>query len=285
MEKNTWRIKRKNMTFKQKLDKIIDKNNSLLCVGLDSDYEKIPKFLHKKKYPVFEFNKKIIDATHDLVCAYKPNSAFYEARGACGIIELKLTCDYLHKKYPGILIILDAKRADIGNTNNGYVSYAFNYLQADGLTVNPYLGRETIQPFLDKKEKGIIILCKTSNKGSGEFQDLVINKKPLYKIIAEKVTSEWNVNDNCLMVVGATYPQELKEIRKIVGEMTFLVPGIGSQGGDLDKTVCAGINSKKRGMIINSSRGIIFASSDKDFAKHARIKAKETRNLINRYRI
>lgn len=272
------------MKFQEKLDKIIKKNNSLVCVGLDSDYEKIPQHLKTRKYPIFIFNKKIIDATHDLVCAYKPNSAFYEAQGAEGINQLKLTCDHLRKNYPSTPIILDAKRADIGNTNKGYIKYAFSYLGVDAITLHPYLGMEAILPYLELKDKGFFILCRTSNKGAGEFQDLKINNKPLYKIVAGKVIKQWNKYDNCMLVVGATYPKELAEIRKLVGDLTFLIPGIGAQGGDIEATIKAGLNSKGSGMIVNSSRAITFASSDKDFAQKARQKTIELRNDINKYR-
>ena len=272
------------MYFEEKLNFIIKKNNSLVCVGLDSDINKIPVHVREGKHPQSTFNKAIIDATHDLVCAYKPNSAFYEQRGKGGIEALKITCDYLKEKYPEIVIILDAKRADIGSTNEGSVKFAFDYLGADAVTLHPYLGKEALTPFLERKDKGCIILCRTSNPGAGEFQDLIFNKKPLYKIVAEKVSREWNINNNCMLVAGATYPKELAEVRKIVGEMTLLVPGIGVQGGDVEKTVKAGLNSKKGGMVINSSRGIIFASSGKDFAERARKETEKLRNQINNIR-
>lgn len=260
------------MTFQQKLDRIIRKNNSLVCVGLDSDVKKIDR-------GQYLFNKSIIDATADLVCAYKPNSAFYEGEGAKGIGELLRTCQYIKKSYPEIPIILDAKRADIGNTNNGYARFAFEYLGVDAITVHPYLGEEAIRPFLDYKDKGIIILCRTSNPGAGEFQDLVVKGTPLYEIVADRVVKKWNGNNNCLLVVGATYPQELKRVRKIVGDnMTFLVPGIGAQGGDIEATLKAGLNKKKSGLIINSSRAIIFS-------KAPRQETKKLRDLINKHRI
>lgn len=243
------------MTFQQKLDSVVAKNNSLVCVGLDSDVRKLPRHFEDEKYSQFAFNKAIIDATHDLVCAYKPNSAFYEARGAGGIEELKMTCDYINKTYPEIPIILDAKRGDIGSSNEAYVAYAFDYLGASAITLHPYLGREALQPFLDRKDKGCIILCKTSNPGAGEFQDVGL----LYQRVARNVSSTWNSNGNCMLVVGATYPEELAAVRRIVGDMTILVPGIGTQGGDVEKTVKVSVNSKGTGMIINSSRSIIFA--------------------------
>ncbi len=271
------------MIFQQKLDSIVAKNNSLVCGGLDSDWEKLPEVVKKEDYPQFAFNKAIVDATHDLVCAYKPNSAFYEYLGSEGIRQLKLTCDYIREFYPGIPIILDAKRADIESTNKGYVSYAFDYLGVDAITLNPYLGKEALQPFLDCKNKGCIILCKTSNYGA-EFQMLEFDGEPLYKIVARKVVEEWNTNNNCLLVVGATFPQELAGVRKIAGDITLLIPGIGVQGADLGKTVVAGLNSKKAGMIINSSRSIIFASDGNDFAEKAREEAQKLRKTINQYR-
>jgi len=272
------------MKFQEKLDKIVQKNNSLVCVGLDSDIDKLPEHLKKKKYPQYEFNKEIIDTTHDLVCGYKPNSAFYEARGEDGIKELKMTIDYINNKYPDVISILDAKRADIGSTNEGYIHFIFNYLGVDAVTINPYPGREALKPLLGLIDKGIIIWCKASNPGSGEFQDLLVDGKELYKVIAKKVVHEWNTQGNCLLVVGATYPKELEEVRKIAGDMTFLIPGIGAQGGDVGATVKAGLNSKKAGMIINSARSIIFASKGPDFAEKAREETIILREEINRYR-
>lgn len=269
------------MTFQQKLDKIVKNNNSLVCVGLDSDFNKIPQHLKKQKNPIFAFNKAIINATHDLVCAYKPNIVFYEGEGLKGLLQLVFTIKYLKKNYSQIPIILDAKRGDIGSTNEGYVKYFFDFLKVDAATVNPFLGKEASQPFLDRGDKGIFVLCRTSNPGAGEFQDLQVGNMSLYKKIAESVVERWNQNRNCMLVVGATYPNELKEIRKIVGDMTLLVPGIGAQGGDVEKTVKAGLNSKKAGMIINSSRGIIYASNGLDFAQRAREEAIKLRDQIN----
>lgn len=251
------------MTFLQKLEKAIRKNNSLLCVGLDNSS--------------FEFNKKIIDQTYDLVCAYKPNSAFYEANGAEGIKQLKKTFSYIQKKYPAIPTILDAKRADIGNTNQGYVKFAFDYLRADAITLHPYLGGEALQPFLDQKEKGCFILCKTSNTGAGEFQDIKNENKPIFLTVAINVSENWNKNNNCCLVVGATYPEELSKVRKIVKDMLILVPGIGAQGGDLEKTLKAGLTKDKSGLIISISRAIIFA-------KDIRAESLKYRNEINKYR-
>lgn len=242
--------------------------NSLLCVGLDSDFSKIPEHFLKMKFPQFEFNKWIIEETNEYTAAYKPNSAFYEAQGDKGIRELKMTMEYLTKNYPDIFTILDAKRADVGNTNNGSVSAIFDWLNFDAITLHPYLGEEALKPFLNRKDKVSIILCRTSNPNAGEFQDLEMNGKKLWQIVAEKVAKVWNKNNNCMLVVGATYPEEMKKIREVSGDMTFLVPGIGIQGGDLGVVMKAGINSVGLGLIINSSRGIIFAENPKKEAKN-----------------
>ena len=260
-----------------KYNKRAKKINSLLCVGLDADFVKIPKAFLKKKFPQFEFNKWIIKETHQYATAFKANSAFYEARGDQGIKELKMTMDYLIKNYPDIFLICDCKRADIGNTNQGYIDSFFDWYGFDAITLHPYLGKEALQPFLDRKDKGSIILCRTSNSGAGELQDLTIKGKPLWQIVAEKVSQNWNKNKNCLLVVGATYPKEMKKIRQIVGEMTFLVPGIGAQGGDLKATLKAGLNSVGLGLIINSSRGIIFS-------KNPKIEAQKLRDEIRKYK-
>jgi orotidine-5'-phosphate decarboxylase len=288
------------MTFALKLDAIITKHNSLLCVGLDSNIEKLPQEFKTQEHPQFAFNKYIIDQTHDLVCAYKPNSAFYEACGANGVAELKMTCDYIRENHPEIAIVLDAKRGDIGNTNEGYVKFAFSYLGADAITLHPYLGKEALQPFLDQTEKGCIILCKTSNPGSGEFQNIRCHSREggnleipdrvgddkresgdvtkLYHTVASNIAKNWNTNGNCMLVVGATYPKELAEIRAIAGDMTFLVPGIGAQGGDLKATLVAGLNSAKKGIIINAGRSIIFSENPKEEAEKLRDEINEFRS-------
>lgn len=269
------------MLFKKKFNIIVKKNNSLVCIGLDPVKEKIPKFLLKKTDSFFEFNKAIIDATHDLVCAYKPNIAFYEAEGIKGLKSLEKICHYLRKNYPEIIIVLDAKRADIDSTNLGYSKMAFDFLGVDAITLHPYLGREAIQPFLDLKNKYFFILCKTSNPGAGELQDLKVSKgKKLYIHLADQVVKKWNKNDNCGLVVGATYPKELKEIRKIAKNLIFLIPGIGAQGGNLKETISA---DKSGQYLINSSRGIIYASGKKDFAQAARKKTIKLKKTINNY--
>lgn len=273
------------MTFQQKLNVAIDTNNSLLCVGLDPDLAKMPTHLQGNTAPIFTFNKAIIDATYDLVCAYKPNSAFYEAHGESGLAQLKQTMQYIHEKCPGVPIILDAKRADIGNTNNGYIEFIFDYLEMDAVTLHPYLGKEALEPFLALKDKGLIILCRTSNPGAAEFQDLVAEGRAVYQHVATQVSKEWNSAGNCLLVVGATYPQEMKEIRELVGpDMTFLVPGVGAQGGDVAAIMQAGIGANGRGLIINSARAVLYASSGKDFANAARDEALRTRDQINKFR-
>lgn len=231
------------MTYLTKLKNKWNKGK-FVCVGLDSSDLKL--------------NKSVIDLTFDLVCAYKPNSAFYEAEGVVGLENLKKTIQYIHEKDPEMPVILDAKRADIGNTNEEYAKAVFDNLSADAITVHPYLGKEALQPFLNRAEKGTFVLVRTSNPGAGEFQDLQVDGKPLYQVIAEHVKT-WG--ENAGVVVGATYPEELKKVREIVGDMPILIPGIGAQGGDIAQSVKAGIDSNKQGIIINSSRAIIFSDN------------------------
>lgn len=247
----------------QKLQTRIEQANSMVCVGLDPDYDKLPERFNSEDTPLFEFNKWIIDQTYQSVCAYKPNTAFYEAQGEHGWYQLRLTMEYLSKNYPDIFTICDAKRADIGNTNNGYVQAIFDDLGFDAITLHPYLGQEALQPFLDRADKTCIILCKTSNPGSDEFQDMELDLRrvPLWHYVAEQVADKWNQNQNCMLVTGATYPAQLKQIRQIVGSMPLLVPGIGAQGGDLQAVLEAGLSEDKKGLVINSSRGIIFADN------------------------
>jgi len=265
------------MTVIDKYNARVDRVNSLLCVGLDSDITKLPARFQSSRMPQFDFNSWIIEQTHEFASAYKPNIAFYEARGEAGLVELKQTVDYLRENHPDILTICDAKRADIGSTNIGYVQEIFDWLGFDVVTVNPYLGREALAPFLEREDKGCIILCRTSNPGAGELQDLNIGGELLWAVVARKVCEEWNTLGNCMLVAGATYPDEMRRIREITGEMTFLVPGIGAQGGEVEATVRAGINSEGKGLIINSARGIIFAD---DPASEAR----KLRDEINNYR-
>lgn len=245
-----------------------------LCVGLDPDYEKIPEAARTAgvRETIVSFNRAIIDATKDVACSYKPNAAFYEAHGDEGIAALRETCAYILDTAPDTAIILDAKRADIGNTNLGYVEYAFEYLRADAITLHPYLGAEALQPFLEKKEKGLFILCRTSNPGAKEFQDLDVGGDPLYMHVARSVANDWNKNNNCGLVVGATYPEEIARVRKVAPGLPFLIPGVGSQGGDLKLSVEAAKESEG-GFVIAVSRAVMYASSDSDFADAARTQA------------
>ena len=261
----------------EKYERRADAANSLLCVGLDSDFGRLPAHFRSEPLPQFAFNRWIIEQTHACVSAYKPNIAFYEARGEEGIKALGETMAYLQAHHPDILTICDAKRADIGSTNQGYVAAIFDRLGFDAVTLNPYLGREALAPFLERKDKACIILCRTSNAGAGEFQDLVVGGRPLWYVIAQRVSAEWNVHGNCMLVAGATYPDELARIRALVGEMTLLVPGVGAQGGAIARTVRAGLNAQRKGMIVNASRSVIFAADPAEAAR-------TLRDAINRYR-
>ena len=278
-----------NITFITKLEACWQRDN-FVCVGLDSDYDQLPdaiKAVRPVEDALFHFNREIIDATHDLVCAYKPNAAFYEAQGEAGLRALMNTVNYIREAYSHIPVILDAKRADIGSTNLGYVQSAFDFLGVDAITVHPYLGREALAPFLARKEKGIVVLVKTSNPGSGEFQDLPVGREqePLYLVVARHVAQEWNSNGNCAIVVGATYPEELRRARTLVGDMPILIPGIGTQGGEVAATVQAGQDSRGWGMIISASRSIIFASKRGDFAVATRAATEQLWAEINGYRL
>jgi orotidine-5'-phosphate decarboxylase len=265
------------MNFVEKLNMAVEKNRSLVCVGLDTSPELIPSGMS-----VFEFNKAIIDTTADLVCAYKPNIAFYEAQGEKGMDTLYKTVKHIPKDIP---IICDAKRGDIGNTSAAYAKALFDYFNFDAVTVNPYLGFDSLEPFLKYKDKGIIILCRTSNKGAADFQSLLCQYEgktlPLYKIVSLKA-SQWNANHNVGLVIGATYPEELKDIRQAHPDMPVLIPGVGAQGGDLELAVRYGIDVQKRGIIINSSRGIIYAGKGTDFADAARRATETLHNEINK---
>jgi orotidine-5'-phosphate decarboxylase len=270
------------MNWREKLLNVTSKNNSLLCIGLDSDLGKIPRFLREThKHPLFDFNKAIIEATKDLACAYKLNMAFYEAEGSRGLEALEQTVHVIPKD---VMVILDGKRNDIGNTAQQYAHALFDTLKADAVTVNPYLGKDGVAPFLEYKDKCSFILCRTSNPSAGDFQDLQVSSRPLYQVVAQKIR-DWNVSENCGAVVGATYPEELRTVRGILGEsVPILIPGVGKQGGDVEKTVKYGTNTKKEMALINSSREIIFASGNEDFAEHSRRKAESVRNEINKYR-
>lgn len=245
-----------------------------LCVGLDTDLQKIPSFLKNESQPLFQFNKQIIDATHDLVCAYKPQIAYYAAQKAEN--ELVMTIEYIKKNYPKVPVILDSKRGDIGDTAEFYAREAFDVYGAHAVTVNPYMGGDTLKPFLNRKDKGIIILCKTSNSGSAEFQNLTVGDgKTVYEHVATQARKEWNGNENVALVVGATHIEDMSRIRQLAGDLPFLVPGVGAQGGDAKQVIQHGRDSKGQGLIINSSRGIIYASNDQQFAERARQAAQD----------
>lgn len=279
--------------------------NKFVCVGLDSEAEKIPqhiRYMAGAGYicdAIIAFNRAIVEATCEFACAFKPNIAFYEALGDVGWTALHSTTIDILQIAPDVPVILDGKRADIGNTNNGYVKAAFSFFKADAITVHPYLGAEALKPFLDLPDKGVIVLCRTSNPGAGEFQDLEVKLgdssqgpilQPLYQFVAKRVATEWNKNGNCGVVVGATYPHELRWVRDIVGDMPILIPGVGFQQNDVplekqvEQVVTAGKDSRGQGMIINSSRGIIFASDGPDFAQAARRETQKLHDLINQYR-
>jgi len=251
-------------------------------VGLDPDLEKLPKSLKNVADPIYEFNRQIIDATHDLVCSYKPNIAFYESSKS--LESLQKTVKYIHESYPDTPVICDAKRGDIASTSMHYAQTLFDQFDFDAATVNPYLGFDSIEPFLNYKDKGTIILCRTSNSGAADFQDLLVNNEPIFVKVARSITQWDKQYGNCLMVVGATWPDQLRQVRQIAPHMDFLVPGVGSQGGDLEATVKAGVRTDKAGLIINASRSIIYAGTNEDFASKAREEAQKLRDQINNVR-
>ena len=270
-------------SFYTKLLHAWKKYNSLVCVGLDTDILKIPLHLQSVPEPFYTFNKSIVDATAPYVCGYKIQIAYYSAYGA--ELQVEKTIDYILKNYPDLVVILDAKRNDIGDTAHLYAKEAFDRYKADAVTVNPYLGTDSIDPFLQRKDKGIIILCKTSNKGSGDFQNNAFSDgTKLYEAVAQKAYSQWNYNHNVLLVIGATYPAELKRVRELTPDFCFLVPGIGAQGASVKEAIENGKNTCGTGLIINSSRAILYASNQNDFAHAAQQKTIELRDQINCYR-
>ncbi len=267
------------MSFFSDLDQRVESAGSLLCVGLDPDASRLPKGVG-----ILEFNSAVIEATQEYVCAYKLNFAFYEAAGAAGWEALKKTLEYIP---PDIPVIADAKRADIGNTSRAYARAIFGELGFDAVTVNPYLGFDAVEPFLDYRERGVYILCRTSNPGAGDFQSLTVKTgeraAPLYEVVADKA-SQWNRHGNVGLVVGATNIDDLRLIRRRRPELPFLVPGVGAQGGDLELAVLYGRNFQKSGLVINASRQVIFASSGEDYAEAAGLAARALQDEINRYR-
>jgi orotidine-5'-phosphate decarboxylase len=263
-------IQKPKMTTQQLIQQIKQKK-SFLCIGLDVSLDKIPKHLLKFEDPIFEFNKAIIDATHDLCVSYKPNTAFYEAYGLKGWGALQKTINYLNDAYPSIFTIADAKRGDIGNTSSMYAKAFFEDLNFDSVTVAPYMGRDSVEPFLDFTDKHTILLALTSNEGAFDFQTKIFEKRELYQQVLE-TSKKWKNAENLMYVVGATKSEYFTEIRKIVPDSFLLVPGVGAQGGSLQEVCKFGIN-KDVGLLINSSRAIIYASSESDFAEKAREEA------------
>ena len=278
------------MSFIESLNAAWIKNNSLLCVGLDPDPAKFPAHLKNRPEAIFEFCARIADATADLVCCFKPQIAYFAAQRAENQLEALIA--HIHATHPGIPVILDAKRGDIGSTAEQYAVEIFERYQADAITVNPYMGRDSVEPYLAYPDKGVILLCRTSNPGGSDLQFLNVGMadqpEKLYERVARLVAREWNANGQCALVVGATFPGEIARVREIVGDLPLLVPGIGAQGGDVQATVQAGRTASGCGLMINSSRAILYAGiaddTESGFADAARRVALETRDTINRYR-
>ncbi|MBN8712924.1 MAG: orotidine-5'-phosphate decarboxylase [Xanthomonadales bacterium] len=275
------------MHFMQSLQQAWARNDSLVCVGLDPEPAKFPAHLRDAPDAVFAFCSAIVDATADLVCAFKPQFAHFAALRAEDALERLIA--YIHDRHPGVPVILDAKRGDIGSTAQHYVHEAFERYRADAVTVNPYLGRDAVQPFLDHADKGVIILCHTSNPGAGDLQDLPVAEpggapRPLYQHLAARIARDWNARGNCVLVVGATWPEQLGQVRAIVGQMPLLVPGVGAQGGDVEAVVRQGQTADGDGLMVSSSRAILYAGHDADFAQAARAAARQLRESINHFR-
>ena len=276
------------MTFTSALKSRWTAANSLLCIGIDPEPGRYPAGLADDPDRVFAFGKAIVDATAEFVCAFKPQIAHFAAQGAEDALERLIA--HIHAAHPGIPVILDAKRGDIGSTARHYAAEAFDRYRADAVTANPYLGSDSLAPYLERADRGVVVLCRTSNPGAADLQDLLVadasgGTRPLYQRVAEKAARDWNANGNLALVVGATWPTQLGEVRAIVGpSMPLLVPGIGAQGGDLDAVLRQGLNAEGTGLIISSSRAILYASSAADFAEAAARQARDTRDAINRYR-
>ncbi|HBK56357.1 MAG TPA: orotidine-5'-phosphate decarboxylase [Xanthomonadales bacterium] len=270
------------MNFIQMLHERWRSADSLLCVGLDPDPAAFPAHLRGQPDALFRFCRAIVDATGDRVCAFKPQIAHFAA--LAGERDLERLIEHIHDAHPGVPVILDGKRGDIGSTAGRYAVEAFDRYRADAVTVNPYLGRDAVQPFLDRADRGVVILCRTSNPGAGDFQDMPVEGRPLFLHVAERIARDWNGNGNCALVVGATWPEQLAAVRATVGDLPILVPGIGAQGGDLDAVLAAGRDSRGTGLMISSSRAILYASDGPDFAEQARARAEALRTAINRLR-
>ncbi len=272
------------MSFISQLETAWKQNDSLLCVGLDPDPARFPAHLQGRPDAMFEFCRDIVDATADLACSFKPQIAYFAARRAEDQLERLIA--YIHARHPGLPVILDAKRGDIGSTAELYAVEAFERYGADAVTVNPYLGRDSVEPFLKYSDRGVILLCRTSNPGGSDLQFLKVGESELlYERVARLVADEWNSSGQCALVVGATFPDEIRRVRAIVGDMPLLVPGIGAQGGDVEATVKAGRTPPGSGLMINSSRAILYAGKGQDFADAARRVAQDTRDEINRWRV
>ncbi|HEY0181084.1 MAG TPA: orotidine-5'-phosphate decarboxylase [Dokdonella sp.] len=274
-------------TFTQRLHAASSRNGSLVCVGLDPEPARFPAQLRGRPDAIFEFCRAIVDATADLVCCFKPQFAHFAAHGAEDALQRLIA--HVHAAHAGVPIILDAKRGDIGSTAQRYAAEAFDRYGADAVTVNPYLGRDSVQPFLDRADKGVVVLCRTSNPGARDLQDLVVRgsdgaELKLYQHVADTVAREWNANGNCALVVGATYPQELADVRRRVGELPLLVPGVGAQGGDVAAVVRNGRTQAGAGVIVSSSRAILYAGDGDDFGEAARRAALALRDEIERHR-
>ncbi len=270
------------MNFIKALNSVWRENNTLLCVGLDPDPARFPTHLQHRPDAIFEFCRAIVDATADLVCCFKPQIAYFAARRAED--QLEALIEHIHLRHPATPVILDAKRGDIGSTAEQYAIEAFERFRADAVTLNPYMGRDSIEPYLAYRDKGIILLCRTSNPGGSDLQFLDVGGEKLYERVARLVSKEWDVNGQCALVVGATFPSEIARVRTLIGDMPLLVPGIGAQGGDIEATVRAGCTASGVGLIINSSRAILYAGKGEDYANIARSAAEATRNAINRHR-
>lgn len=270
------------MSFMQALQHRWQSANTLVCVGLDPEPAKFPARFADDPDAVFNFCRAIVDATAEYACAFKPQIAHFAALGAEGALERLVA--HIHQAHPGIPVILDSKRGDIGSTARHYATEAFDRYAADAVTANPYLGRDSVQPFLDRADRGVVILCRTSNPGAGDLQDLLVDGKPLYQHVAAKIAGEWNGNGNCALVVGATWPEQLREVRAIVGDMPLLVPGVGAQGGDVEAVVSNAKSADGSGLVISSSRAILYASGGDDFADAAARAARDLRDSINRFR-
>jgi len=271
------------MTFTSSLKQRWNDADSLVCVGLDPEPAKFPARFASDADAVFSFCRDIADATAQYACAFKPQIAHFAALGAEDALARLMA--HIHAAHPGVPVILDSKRGDIGSTAQHYAAEAFDRYAADAVTANPYLGRDSVQPFLDRADRGVVILCRTSNPGAGDLQDLVVDGRPLYQHVAEKVVREWNTNGNCSLVVGATWPAQLKEVRAIVGDdVPFLVPGVGAQGGDVEAVVTNAKNAVGTGLMVSSSRAILYASTGDDYAEAAANAARELRDQINRFR-